>query len=91
MTFLSKLPSGDENCENSLNPVSWVLYQFLSGSAFLLSYTAPNKQLRNMKSVFPMDLVCKKYIDLLLITAKILPNEVIFSILSFDIPLDFHE
>ena len=41
----------------------------LSGSAFLVSLTDPNKQLPNLKSVFNSlieDLVCKEYMDLLL-------------------------
>ena len=40
----------------------------LSRSAFLVSFTDPNKQLFNVKSVFTfltMDLICKKYLDLL--------------------------
>ena len=42
-----------------------LLYLYSSGSAFLVSFRDPNKELCNVKSVFKfltMDLVCKKYI-----------------------------
>ena len=69
MTFFSMLPSGNKNSERKLNQIPYPVYTCLSGSAFLVSFTDPNKQLPNAKSVFNfliVDLVCKKYIDLLL-------------------------
>ena len=59
-------PSINENSERESNTMPWPLYFCLSGSAFLVSFTDPNKELFNVKSVFlTMYLVCKKYIDLL--------------------------
>ena len=59
-------PSINENSERESNTMPQPLYFCLSGSAFLVSFTDPNKQLFNVKSVFlTMYLVCKKYIDLL--------------------------
>ena len=58
-----------ENFERESNPLPLLQYLYLSGSAFLFSFTDPNKQFFNVKSMFKclnMDLVCKKYIDLLL-------------------------
>ena len=46
------LPSGNENSERESNPVPYPLYLYLSGSRFLVSFTDPNKQLFNVKSVF---------------------------------------
>ena len=52
MTFLLALPSGNENSERVSDHMPYSLYLYLSGSVFLGSSTAPNEQLRNLKSVF---------------------------------------
>ena len=52
MTFLPKLPAHNENCESASNPVPWPIYGYLSISAFLVTFTDPNKQLPNVKSGF---------------------------------------
>ena len=52
MSFLSMLQSGNENSEHDLNPVPYTIYTYLSGSAFLVILTAPNKQSFRKKSVF---------------------------------------
>ena len=50
--------------------MSYPLYLYLSGSAFLVSFTDPNKQLPYAKFAFKFlnwrASVCEKYIDLLL-------------------------
>ena len=51
-TIFPKLPSVNENSEQESNPILWPVYLYLSRSAFLLSFTDPNKQLLNVKSVF---------------------------------------
>ena len=67
MTFSPILLSGNENSERELNPIPEAVYRYLSRSAFLVSFTEPNKQLPNVKSVFKsLDLLCKKYMYLLL-------------------------
>ena len=43
MTFFPVLPSVNENSERESNPMSWLLQLYLSGSAFLVSFTDPNK------------------------------------------------
>ena len=43
MTFFPSFPSVHENCEREF---------YLSGSVFLVRFTAPNKQLLSVKSVF---------------------------------------
>ena len=52
MTFFPILPSGNKNCERESNLIPQPLYLYLSRSAFLVSFTDPNKQLPNAKSVF---------------------------------------
>ena len=52
MTLFSSLPSDHENCERESNPIWLPLYLYLSGSALLVSFTSPNKQLPGVKSVF---------------------------------------
>ena len=52
MTFFPKLPSVNENFERESNPMPLPLYLYLSRSAFLVSFTDPNKQLAKVKSVF---------------------------------------
>ena len=52
MTLFPLLPSDHENCERESNPMWLPLYLYLSGSAFLVSFTAPNNQLPGVKSVF---------------------------------------
>ena len=42
----------NENSERESNPLPWLLYLYLSGSAFLVSFIDPSKQLFNVKSVF---------------------------------------
>ena len=51
-TFLSTLPSGNENSERESNPISWPLYTYISGSALLASVTPANKQSFKVKSKF---------------------------------------
>ena len=41
-----------ENSERESNPMPQLLYLRLSGSAFLISFTNPNKQLPNVKAMF---------------------------------------
>ena len=49
-TFLPILQPVNENTKQESNPM--LLYLYLSGSAFLVSFTDPNKQLFNVKSRF---------------------------------------
>ena len=46
------LPPVNENCERESNPMPQPLYLYLSGSAFLVSFTDPDKQLPKVKPVF---------------------------------------
>ena len=64
MKFFPNLPSANKNSEQESNPMLQPLNLHLSTSVFFVSFTDPNKQLFNVKFV---DLVCKKYIDLLLL------------------------
>ena len=52
MIFLPMLPSVNKKSERESNPMSQPLYLYLSGSAFLVSSTDPNKQLFDVKDVF---------------------------------------
>ena len=52
MIFLPMLPSVNKKSERESNPMSQSLYLYLSGSAFLVSSTDPNKQLFDVKHVF---------------------------------------
>ena len=52
MPFFPKFPSLNENSEGESNAMSQLIYLHLSKSAFLVSFTAQNKQLPNLKSVF---------------------------------------
>ena len=52
MTFFPTLPSVNKNSEQESDPTSLLQHLYLSGSAFLVSFTDPNKQLFNVKSVF---------------------------------------
>ena len=52
MTFFPMLPSVNENSERESNPMLRPLYLYLSGSAFLVSFTDSHKQFFNVKSVF---------------------------------------
>ena len=52
MTFLPMLPPANKKSERESNSISQPLYLYLTESAFLVSFTDPNKQLFNMKSVF---------------------------------------
>ena len=45
------LPSVNENSERESNPMPYTLHLYLSKSSFLVSFTDPNKQLFNVKSV----------------------------------------
>ena len=56
ITFLPQLPSDNESHERALNLILKRLYLYLPGSLFLVNFTAPNKQLPSVKSVF-------KYLD----------------------------
>ena len=49
-TFFPALLSVNGNSERESNAVSQLLYLSLCGSAFLVSFTDPNKQLFNVKS-----------------------------------------
>ena len=44
ITFFPMLPSAYEDCVHESNSVPQPLYLSLSGSAFLASFTTPNKQ-----------------------------------------------
>ena len=68
MAFFLKLPSVNKTSERESNPMLLPLYLYLSRPVFLVSFTDPNKQLFNVKSVnfLNVDLVRKKCIDLLL-------------------------
>ena len=52
MAFFPMLPSVNKNSERESNPMPQPLYLYFPGSAFLVSFTDPNKQLFNVKSVF---------------------------------------
>ena len=52
MTFFPMLLFLNKNSKRELNHLSGSLYLYLSGSAFLVSFTDPNKQFFNIKSVF---------------------------------------
>ena len=52
MTFFSKLPSVNKNSERESNSMPEPLCLYLSRSAFLVSFTDPNKQLFNGNAVF---------------------------------------
>ena len=52
ITFFPTLPSDNENSERKSNRMLYPLYLYLSRSAFLVSFTDPNKQLLNAKYVF---------------------------------------
>ena len=52
ITLFPMLPFLNENWKQESNPMSQLLYLYLSTSAFLVSFTAPNKQLPSVKSVF---------------------------------------
>ena len=46
--------SGNENSEGESNPMPKPMYLYLSRSAFLVSFTDPNKQLPNVKILFKL-------------------------------------
>ena len=50
-TFFPMLSSDNENSERESSPIPYPLYLNLSGSVFLVSFTAPNKQSFRVKSV----------------------------------------
>ena len=52
MPFLPMLLSVNKNSERESNLMSLPLCLYLPGSAFLVSFTDPNIQLFNVKSVF---------------------------------------
>ena len=52
MKFFLMLLSGIENSERESNPIPQPLYLYLIRSAFLVSFTGPNKQLTNVKIAF---------------------------------------
>ena len=45
-------PFDNESSERASNPIPQPLSLYLSGSAFLVNYTVPNKQPPGVKSVF---------------------------------------
>ena len=51
MIFFPKLPFVNKNSERKSNLTPLPLYLILSRSAFLVSFTDPNKQSPNVKSV----------------------------------------
>ena len=70
MTIFPILPYVKQKSERESNPTLQPLYLYLIGSAFLGSFTDPNKQLCNVKSVLnfvTMNLVRKRHIYSLLI------------------------
>ena len=52
MIFFPSVPSDHGNCERESNHMPKQLYLYLSGSVFVVSFTARNKQLPSVKSVF---------------------------------------
>ena len=53
MTFLLKSKFGSEKSERELHPIPQpVIYMYLSGLAFLVNLTPPDKQFLNVKSGF---------------------------------------
>ena len=57
-------PSISVNSEQESNPILYSLYLHLSGSAFLVNFKDPDKQIFNVKSEFnflTMGLMCNKY------------------------------
>ena len=52
MTIFPMLPSANKNSERESNHMPLPVYLYLSRSAVLVSFTDPNKQLPNVKSVF---------------------------------------
>ena len=51
-TFLPHSPFDHENCERTSNPILQPIYTYLSGSAFLVNFTAVNKLLPSVKPAF---------------------------------------
>ena len=47
LTFFHMLPSVNKNSERESNPMPYPVCLYLSGSAFLVSFTDPSKQLFN--------------------------------------------
>ena len=69
MTFFTKRRYVNESFKQESNPMPWPLSLYLFRSEVSVSFTDPNKQLPNVKSVFKFlnfKLVYKKYKDLLL-------------------------
>ena len=68
------LSSVNENSERQSNPMPQPLYLYLSGSAFLVSFRDPNKQLLKVKYVYFLivDLMCKKYTDFIFLEIEII-------------------
>ena len=51
MAFFPMVPPGNEKSEQESNPIPYPLYLYLPRSAFLVSFTDPNKQLPSIKYV----------------------------------------
>ena len=51
MIFLRMLPSVNKNSEQESNPMTQPLYLYISGSASLVRFTDPNKELFYVKPV----------------------------------------
>ena len=58
MTFFPWVSSVNKNFEQESNPMLEPVYLYLSRSAFLISFTDPNEQLPNAKSVLLNCLNC---------------------------------
>ena len=52
MTFFPVLLPANESSEWESNPMGHLLYSYLSGPTFLVSFRDPNKQFFNVKFVF---------------------------------------
>ena len=52
MKFFPQLPPANKDSERESNPMPQLVYLYLSKSEFLVSFTDPNKQLPNVKTVF---------------------------------------
>ena len=52
MTIFPLLPSPHGNCKRESHPMPQPLYLYSSGSIFLVSFAASNKQLPSVKPIF---------------------------------------
>ena len=70
--------SGNENSKWESNPMLWLLFLYLSRSAFLVSFTDPNKQLPKVKSMFKF-LSCKFSVQEIYRFSTFLGIEILFT------------